>query len=447
MTSLTAIPSSSAHPSARGMAPHAAPAEGAGRVTNDPARQTPPAGDPALASRGAASADGGLPPRAALGELRQRRPSAPASEGVGPLPPPPEAPPDFMGRMGAGARVAGGHAFNALMALSKLWVGAMAVSAGYRALRNPTDYLFHPVVTTIGAATFSARTTQHNLDQGRALVQAAYGDHIPANAACNQVTPEISWNLADIAGNYGLLKNNRWMESEQMRVAAYTSLADPQHVANHEFIHCHTHPNFLRAIEKSPDAVKIDEGITEHLADQLPGHWATKLGVYDLSRLPDGKTWTQAAADLEKAVGREVLHAAVFSGAPDAVYQVSQAMLQIWSKVPDPDVWMSAMSASQHLRRPLAEAVIGASLLYQDRLPEPMLWYPPGPVLPIARVDEIGPADAARLREQAQQARERIGPRFDLAFCQAGKAQQRRALMDIQDDLARHWKPVLTGKA
>lgn len=447
MTSLTAIPSSSAHPSARGMAPHAAPAEGAGRVTNEPARQTPPAGDPALASRGAASADGGLPPRAALGELRQRRPSAPASEGVGPLPPPPEAPPDFMGRMGAGARVAGGHAFNALMALSKLWVGAMAVSAGYRALRNPTDYLFHPVVTTIGAATFSARTTQHNLDQGRALVQAAYGDHIPANAACNQVTPEISWNLADIAGNYGLLKNNRWMESEQMRVAAYTSLADPQHVANHEFIHCHTHPNFLRAIEKSPDAVKIDEGITEHLADQLPGHWATKLGVYDLSRLPDGKTWTQAAAELEKAVGREVLHAAVFSGAPDAVYQVSQAMLQIWSKVPDPDVWMSAMSAPSKARQPLAEAVIGASLLYQDRLPEPMLGYPPRPVLPIARVDDIGPADAARLREQAQQARERIGPRFDLAFCQAGKAQQRRALMDIQDDLARHWKPVLTGKA
>lgn len=446
MTSLTAIPSSSAHPSARGMAPHAAPAEGAGRETNDPARQTPPAGDPALASRGAASADGGLPPRAALGELRQRRPSAPASEGVGPLPPPPEAPPDFMGRMGAGARVAGGHAFNALMALSKLWVGAMAVSAGYRALRNPTDYLFHPVTTTIGAATFSARTTQHNLDQGRALVQAAYGDHIPANAACNQVTPEISWNLADIAGNYGLLKNNRWMESEQMRVAAYTSLADPQHVANHEFIHCHTHPNFLRAIEKSPDAVKIDEGITEHLADQLPGHWATKLGVYDLSRLPDGKTWTQAAADLEKAVGREVLHAAVFSGAPDAVYQVSQAMLQIWSKVPDPDVWMSAMSAPSKARQPLAEAVIGASLLYQDRLPEPMLGYPPRPVLPIASVDDIGPADAARLREQAQQARERIGPPFDLAFCQAGKAQQRRALMDIQADLARHWKPVFQDK-
>ncbi|HEX5783761.1 MAG TPA: hypothetical protein VFY35_03430 [Burkholderiaceae bacterium] len=447
MTSLTAIPSSSAHPSARGMAPHAAPAEGAGRAPNEPARQTPPAGDPALASRGAASADGGLPPRAALGELRQRRPSAPAGEGVGPLPPQPDAPPDFMGRMGAGARVAGGHAFNALIALSKLWVGAMAVSAGYRALRNPTDYLFHPVATTIGAATFGARTTQHNLDQGRALVQAAYGDHIPANAACNQVTPEISWNLADIAGNYGLLKNNRWMESEQMRVAAYTSLADPQHVVNHEFIHCHTHPNFLRAIEKSPDAVKIDEGITEHLADQLPGHWATKLGVYDLSRLPDGKTWTQAAAELEKAVGREVLHAAVFSGAPDAVYQVSQAMLQIWSKVPDPDVWMSAMSAPSKARQPLAEAVIGASLLYQDRLPEPMLGYPPRPVLPIARVDDIGPADAARLREQAQQARERIGPRFDLAFCQAGKTQQRRALMDIQDDLARHWKPVLTGKA
>jgi hypothetical protein len=352
-----------------------------------------------------------------------------------------------MGRLASGAVVAGGYAAHALAAMAKLWVGAMAVSAGYRAVRNPTDYLFHPVATTLGAATFGARTTPQHLDQGRALVQAAYGDHIPANAACNRVTPEISWNLADIAGNYGLLKSNRWMESEQMRVAAYTSLADPQHVVNHEFIHCHTHPNFLRAIEKSPDALKIEEGITEHLADQLPGHWATKLGVYDLSRLPDGKTWTQAAAELEQAVGREVLHAAVFSGASDAVYQVSQAMLQIWSKVPDPDVWMFAMVAPDHARQPLAEAVIGASLLYQDRLPEPMLGYPPRPVLPIARVDEIAPADAARLREQAQQARERIGPRFDLAFCLAGKPQQRRALMDIQADLARHWKPVLTDKA
>lgn len=93
------------------------------------------------------------------------------------------------------------------------------------------------------------------------------------------------------------------------------------------------------------------------------------------------------------------------------------------------------------------QAVIGASLLYQNRLPEPMLGYPASTVLPIKHIDDIGPADAARLREQAQQARERIGPRFDLAFCQAGKAQQRRALMDIQSDLARHWTPVLQDKA
>lgn len=447
MNTLPSIPSSSANRSARGLAPHETPAEGEGSVASGPARQSPPPGDPALASRSAAPAEGGLPPRAALGELRQRRPSAPASESVGVPQPQREAATDFMGRLASGAVVAGGYAAHALAAMAKLWVGAMAVSAGYRAVRNPTDYLFHPVATSIGAATFGGRTTQHTLDQGRAQVQAAYGDHFPANPACDRVTPEISWNLAHIAGNYGQVGRDHRMQPKQMHIAAYTSLADPQHVVNHEFIHCHTHPNFLRAIESSPDAVKIDEGITEHLADQLPGHWATKLGVYDLSRLPDGKTWTQAAAELEKAVGREVLHAAVFSGASDAVYQVSQAMLQIWSKVPDPDVWMSAMAAPQNARQPLAEAVIGASLLYQDRLPEPILGYPPRPVLPIARVDEIGPADAARLREQAQQARERIGPRFDLAFCQAGKTQQRRALMDIQSDLARHWKPVFQNRA
>ena len=109
-------------------------------------------------------------------------------------------------------------------------------------------------------------------------------------------------------------------------------------------------------------------------------------------------------------------------------------------------VWISAMATPSNMRRPMAEAVIGASLLYQDSMPEPIFGYEPSNVLPINRFEDISPADAVRLREQAQQARERIGPRFDLAFCQAGKAQQRRALMEIQSDLARHWKPVLQSK-
>jgi len=406
-------------------------------------RQLPQA-DPSLAPRQAAPADGALRPRAALSGLRQRRPGEPSTSRSEAAPAAAaQAPASLMSRAGAAARQAGSYAVAGAYGLSKLWMGAAAVSAGYRAVRNPTDYLFHPLATTLGAATFGLRATPQTLDLARAQVQAHYGDHIPANSLCHGVRPEISWDFDNLLGNYGSLGVNARMEPKQLKVAAYTSLTDPQHVANHEFVHCYTHANFRRAVDGNPNPTQVLEGVTEHLADQLPGHWAGKLSMYDLQRLPDGKTWTQAGAELEKAVGREVLHAAVFAGASDAVYAVSQAMLQIWPKVPDPDVWITALMAPDHVRRPLAEAVIGASLLYADKLPEPVLGYSPNSVLPIKRFADITPADADRLREQAQQARDRIGPRFDLAFCQAAVPQQRRALLEIQSDLAERWKPVL----
>jgi hypothetical protein len=409
-------------------------------------RRQPPQADPSLAPRRAGPADGGLRPRAALSDLRRRRPAEPASQGEAP-PAPAQAPASLIGRAGAVARLAGGYAVAGAYGFSKLWIGAVAISAGYRAVRNPTDYLFHPIATTLGVATFSPRTTPETLDLARAQVQAHYGHHIPADSLCHGVRPEISWDLGDIMGSYGGMASDSWMQPKQLKVAAYTSMVHPQHVANHEFIHCYTHPSLRRAIAGSPDATQVIEGLTEHLADQLPGHRAGKLSMYDLQRLPDGKTWTQAAVQLEQAVGREVLHAAVFAGAPDAVYAVSQAMLQIWAKVPDPDVWVAASTAPDHVRRPMAEAVIGASLLYADKLPEPVFGHEPGRVLPIQRFADITPTDAARLREQAQQARDRIGPRFDLAFCKAAVTQQRRARMEIQSELARHWKPVLQGRA
>lgn len=383
-------------------------------------------------------------PRAQLAELRRRRPGEPSSSRSEAAPASTaEAPASLMGRAAAAARLAGSYALAGAYGFSKLWIGAMAISAGYRAVRNPTDYLFHPVATTLGVATFSPRTTPETLALARAQVQAHYGDHIPANSLCNDVRPEISWDFDNLLGNYGGLGINARLEPKELKVAAYTSLAHPQHVANHEFIHCYTHANFRRAVNGSPAPTQVLEGVTEHLADQLPGHWAGKLSTYDLQRLPDGKTWTQAGAALEKAVGREVLHAAVFAGTPDAVYAVSQAMLQTWPKVPDPDAWIAALTAPDQVRRPLAEAVIGASLLYAGKLPEPIFGYRPSTVLPIVQFGDIEPADVDRLREQARQARDRIGPRFDLAFCKAAAPQQRRALLEIQSDLARHWKPVL----
>jgi hypothetical protein len=415
-----------------------------GQAADAAERPQLPQGDPSLAPRRTAPVDGAVRPRAALSGLRQRRPAEPSSSRSEAAPAPAaEAPASLMSRAGAAARVAGSYAVAGAYGFSKLWVGAMAISAGYRAVRNPTDYLFHPIATTLGAATFSPRTTPETLDLARANVLAHYGDHIPADSLCHGVRPEISWNFGDLTGNYGAMSGNQWMEPKELKVAAYTSLANPQHVANHEFIHCYTHANFRRAVAGSPDATRVLEGVTEHLADQMPGHWAGKLSSYDLQRLPDGKTWTQAAAELEQAVGREVLHAAVFAGKPDAVYAVSQAVLQIWTKVPDPDVWIAALMAPDAVRRPMAEAVIGASLLYAGKLPEPVLGFAPNPVLPIQRFADIKPADAERLREQAQQARDRIGPRFDLAFCKAAAPQQMRARMEIQSDLARHWKPVL----
>ncbi|HEY9105317.1 MAG TPA: hypothetical protein VIN58_01475, partial [Roseateles sp.] len=341
-------------------------------------RRQPPPADPSLAPRPAAAGEGALRPRAAIPGLRQRRAAEPSSSRSEAAPAAAvQAPASLMGRVGAAARVAGSYALAGGYGLWKLSIGAMAISAGYRAVRNPTDYLFHPIATTAGVLTWSPRTTPQTLDLARAQVLAHYGDHIPADSLCHGVRPEISWDVTNLLESNGHVSLNARKEPQELKVAAYTFLADPQHVANHEFVHCHTHANFLRAVDGSPDATSVIEGLTEHLADQLPGHWAGKLSSYDLKRLPDGKTWTQAGAELEKAVGREVLQAAVFAGAPDAVYAVSQAMLQIWPKVPDPDIWISAVMAPDHVRRPLAEAVIGASLLYADKLPEPIFGYRP----------------------------------------------------------------------
>jgi hypothetical protein len=407
-------------------------------------RRQPPQADPSLAPRRTTPAGGELRPRAALSGLRQRRAAEPSSSRSEATPAAAaQAPASLLSRAGAAAHKAGSYAVEGAYGLAKLWIGAMAISAGYRAVRNPTDYLFHPLATTVGVGTFCPRTTPENLDLARAHVQAHYGDHIPANSPCNEVRPEISWDFANLLASNGRVDLNAQKEPQALKVGAYTFGVGPQHVANHEFVHCYTHANFLRAVDGSPDANSVIEGLTEHLADQLPGHWAVKLAKSDLHRLPDGKTWTQAGAELEQAVGREVLHAAVFAGAPDAIYAVSQAMLQIWPKVPDPDIWISALVAPDHVRRPLAEAVIGASLLYAGKLPEPIFGYRPSTVLPIVQFRDITPADADRLREQAQQTRDRIGPRFDLAFCKAAEPQQRRALLEIQSDLAQHWKPVL----
>lgn len=116
---------------------------------NEPARQPLPQSDLPQAPRRIDQAEHTVPPRAALSELRQRCPSGPTTVSEPPPATPAAAFTDLMSQLGSGARVAGGYAATALIAASKLWVGAMAVSAGYRALRNPTDYLFHPVATSM----------------------------------------------------------------------------------------------------------------------------------------------------------------------------------------------------------------------------------------------------------------------------------------------------------
>lgn len=218
---------------------------------------------------------------------------------------------------------------------------------------------------------------------------------------------------------------------------------------HHEYLHCFTHPAFASAISGSAHAETIEEALTEHFADRLPGPAVGKLNSYDFSRLANGKRRSQAAAELEQAVGSDTLQRAYFSGDADAVRAVSAATVEIWPKDVTNAAGRSIRAGTRAEQRTLAECFVGAALIVTGTVPpEPLPgsgnngnW--PLDYLPVTQFSRISPAQTEALRTQAEALRADLGPAFDQAFYGFDWEIQGEAMAQIRAAIHAAWRPVL----
>ncbi len=330
------------------------------------------------------------------------------------------------------------------------YVGMLAISAGYRTVRNPGEALRHPVATLGGIMSFSERVSEQTIRQGHADVLARHGDYIPSDSACHELEPRITYELPfGLSGQ--VTRNNRphYNKPTDFELNRFATNGGGLHAVHHEYLHCFTHPNFVTAMSKSPHWRTIEEALTERFADQLPGHAIGKFAPYDLSRLPNGKRWGTAAAELEQAVGTETLQRAYFSGDADAIRKVSAAVVDVWPKEATNTAWQAISLSRTQQRRSLAECFVGAALLSTGKLPpDPGMgsgnsgnwaWAH----LPVGQFRQITPRQAKAIQEQAQALRSKLGGTFDQAFYGFNSHTQGKAMEAIQAQIHREWKPVL----
>lgn len=349
------------------------------------------------------------------------------------------------------ARRAARATANGLARATQVYVGLAAVSTAYRAARNPGDIIERPIGMLSGGVSFAERVNEHTVAQGRAEVIEQHGNFIPPDSACYVVTPRIvdDMSLAE-AGNVER-RNARagdWRPTD-FRLNRFATNAGGRHAVHHEYLHCFTHQAFASAMSRSPHAESIEEALTEHFADRLPGHAVGKLGPPDFRRLSNGKRWATAAAELEQAVGRDTLQRAYFSGDADAIRAVTYAAVNIWPKDVTNTAWRSIKSGNRAQRQWLAECFVGAALLATGSVPsEPT----PGSgndgnwardYLPVTTFSRISPSQAEAIRMQAGELRAQLGTAFDQAFYGFDRETQGQAMAQIRDAIHAAWNPVL----
>lgn len=355
------------------------------------------------------------------------------------------------GGVGRLARRAASATVNGLARATKIYVGLVAVSTAYRAARNPRDIIERPLGMLGGSMAFAQRVNEHTVAQGRADVIEQHGSFIPPDSACYGVTPRIVDDMSMATGGNVERRNHRsgdWRPTD-FRLNRFATNAGGRHAVHHEYLHCFTHQAFAAAFARSPHAESIEEALTEHFADRLPGHAVGKLGPNDFSRLSNGKRWAAAAAELERAVGGDTLQSAYFGGDADAIRAVASAAVNIWPKDVTNTAWRSIKSGNRAQQQRLAECFVGAALLATGRVPpEPT----PGSgndgnwamdYLPVAKFSRIAPAQAEAIRTQAGELRARLGAAFDQAFYGFDRETQGQAMAEIRDAIHAAWKPVL----
>ncbi|MEO7496604.1 MAG: hypothetical protein ABIT83_11555 [Massilia sp.] len=330
----------------------------------------------------------------------------------------------------------------------KSFVGALALSAGYRTLRNPGDLVSHPVSTLKGIVNFNARMHDGAPREAMQDVLQSHGQYIPADSPCYGVEPRIVFDRLNDDGSVGLLyRDPETNEPTDMALHAYGGILSGLHIAQHEYLHCFTHKGFVQALHNSPQKTEISEGITEFYADRFPGNPLSKRFLYDGLRLANGKMWTAAAAELEAAVGKDVLERAYFGGERDAIREVATAAVEIWPKAPVAKTWQTISSGPNQQRHALAECFVGVSLLYAKKQPDIAGLGFASECLPVKSFTDIKQNEAKKMIEQARAARERLGPVFDQAFCNFDGVARDEAMQQIRADIHQHWGQVLQHSA
>ncbi|WP_197329799.1 hypothetical protein [Ralstonia syzygii] len=334
--------------------------------------------------------------------------------------------------------------FGTVQIMWRMYVAALAVTGPYRMVRNPGDLISHPKSTLFGITSLSARIDDGIVRQAKANVLERHGEFIPADSACHTITPHVTFDSANgIDDNASAVRRSVYGKNkgqpEEMLLRPYAQFGANLHTAQHEYLHCFTHPHFTNSVEASRQEIGIHEGLTEHLADQLPGNPLAKFSIYDVMKLPNGRRLKTAAADIERAVGKETLQRAYFSGDQDAIDKVATAIVNIWPKAPTLTALDSIGQRKPPKRQVLAECFAGASLLHVGQLPG---GWTRG-FLPVSDFAQISAGQAEQMRRQAEDARKRLGEAFDQAFCNFAPGPQKAALVSIEKDLMDHWERVL----
>lgn len=380
----------------------------------------------------------------------------------------------------------------------KVVVSLMALSAGFRLVRNPRDFprdlaripgdfARGPAQTLIGLTYFHERVDEGVLQAGQQAVLERFGSYIPADARCHRVRAEVSPSLSiGTSGNYHPKRN-------ALNIAAYQLPLGGLHTVAHEYCHCFTHPKFYEATDQTPNRRELLESLTEHITNKV--NKPMIFSDYASEKLSNGKKMTQAAQELEDAVGEATLMRAYFGGDEEAIRKVSRAAVDIFPQKVALDTWnaikrveMSYKSQrldlaetglkmakaemnrayssddaeakneaevsleeataaykraeKSNFKRQLAECFIGASLLGEGKLP---LHMDSKAIdhLPISRFSQLDAEQQEEIKRQSEQARERLGAKFDQAFYNFDKEAAVEAMKEVYEDLQANWKCVL----
>ncbi|MCX8955932.1 type III effector [Erwinia psidii] len=327
---------------------------------------------------------------------------------------------------------------NPITLFAKLMTGSLALLAGHRVATYPGDFAKDPGGTLWAAINLAQRATAEHLQTGNHSVIDRYSHYIPDDSPCYGARAEITHSLpSNVQG--------RWYPGKSLvELSNNIQLqTPPAEVAAHEFVHCYTHPEFRARNEKHPSWQAMNEGLTTHLTEKVPStrrFWHSGKDAYHTFKLPSGKSWPQAAQDIEKKVGEDTLHRAFFSGDDDAIRKVSSAAAQIYPQVAsqrtESQMWLAGqLRGGQHL----AECYAGALLAAGQPLPGTSTHN----MLPVFSYSDISPDQANRMQRQAQASKQRMGDVFDAAFFAADLKTQKTALSMLREDLLMHWKPVL----